>query len=435
MMRRPSREAGQLRRASLWLLLLGPLFFATYGFATWVTGQRNGVGTLVFEWEQAMPFWAWTIVPYWSIDLLYGLSLLLPANRKELKRHAFRLLSAQLIAVSCFLLWPLRFTFDRPTVDGMFGWMFAVLGEFDEPFNQAPSLHIALLVVLWVLYRRHSQGALRWLVHGWFALIGISVLTTYQHHFIDVPTGAIAGWFCVWLWPLEGPAPLSRLRIPKDLQRLKLALLYVVCAAALMLASSHGGVWLWLLWPTSAALLVALNYSLIGVVGFQKGITGRMSGAGQWLFAPYLVAAWVNSRFWTRSQPEADEIADNVWLGRLPTSAQAFRYNAVVDLCAELPFDSMGRSYVSIPVLDLTVPTAEQCITAAAAIERLHQHGPLLVCCALGYSRSAMAVAAWLLSTGRAGSVAKAVAMIQTKRRQVVLRPSHRRVLELTYGP
>jgi protein-tyrosine phosphatase len=111
------------------------------------------------------------------------------------------------------------------------------------------------------------------------------------------------------------------------------------------------------------------------------------------------------------------------------------RYNAVVDLCAELPFDSMGRSYVSIPVLDLTVPTAEQCITAAAAIERLHQHGPLLVCCALGYSRSAMAVAAWLLSTGRAGSVAKAVAMIQTKLRQVVLRPSHRRVLELTYGP
>lgn len=435
MMHRPPREPGLLRRASLWLLLLGPLFFATYGFATWATGQRSDVGTLVFEWERAMPFWAWSIVPYWSIDLLYGLSLLLPVNRGELTRHALRLLSAQLIAVSCFLLWPLRFTFDRPAVDGVFGWMFAVLGEFDKPFNQAPSLHIALLVVLWVMYRRHSQGAARWLVHGWFALIGISVLTTYQHHFIDVPTGALAGWFCVWLWPLKGPALLSRVQLRKDLQRFKLALLYIICAACLMLASSHGGVWLWLIWPMTAALLVGLNYAVLGTGGFQKGATGRMSGAGQWLFAPYLVATWVNSRLWTRSQPEADEIADDVWLGRFPTSAQACRYNAVVDLCAELPFYSVSRSYVSIPILDLTVPTPEQCIAAAAAIERLHQQGPLLVCCALGYSRSAMAVAAWLLYSGRADSVATAVAMIKTKRPQVILRPAHRQVLEVVYGP
>ena len=142
------REPGLLKPAVLWLLLLAPLFFSTYGFATWVTSQRSDVGTLVFDWETHMPFWAWTIVPYWSIDLLYGFSLLLPSTRHELKQHALRLLSAQVIAVSCFLIWPLRFTFERPELDGVFGWLFAVLAGFDKPFNQAPSLHIALLVIL-----------------------------------------------------------------------------------------------------------------------------------------------------------------------------------------------------------------------------------------------------------------------------------------------
>ena len=58
-------------------------------------------------------------MPYWSIDLLYGFSLLLPTSRHELKQHALRLLSAQVIAVSCFLLWPLRFTGDKELMGEM----------------------------------------------------------------------------------------------------------------------------------------------------------------------------------------------------------------------------------------------------------------------------------------------------------------------------
>lgn len=197
-----ARETGLWKRGVLWLLLLGPLFFASYGFANWLTAQREDVGSLVFAWESAMPLWPWSIVPYWSIDLLYGLSFLLPATRREMDRHALRLLTAQIICVACFLLWPLRFTFERPELDGFFGWMFDVLMGFDKPFNQAPSLHIALLVVVWVMFARHTRSLLlRGLLHGWMALIGLSVLTTWQHHFIDVPTGALAGWLCVWLWP------------------------------------------------------------------------------------------------------------------------------------------------------------------------------------------------------------------------------------------
>jgi len=39
------------RRALLWLLFLGPFFFASYGFATWVTSQRSDVGVVVFAWD------------------------------------------------------------------------------------------------------------------------------------------------------------------------------------------------------------------------------------------------------------------------------------------------------------------------------------------------------------------------------------------------
>ena len=64
-----------------------------------------------------------------------------------------------------------------------------------------------------------------------------------------------------------------------------------------------------------------------------------------------------------------------------------------------------------------------------ASTERLRAHGPLLVCCALGYSRSASAVAAWLITTRRAASVDEAVTILQRARPRVVLGPAHRRAL------
>lgn len=425
------REPSLFRLASLWLLLLALVFFSTYGFATWFTSQRSDVGTLVFAWETHVPFLAWTIVPYWSIDLLYGLSLFLPNNRVELKRHVLRLLSAQLIAVSCFLIWPLRFTFERPELDGVFGWLFAVLAGFDKPFNQAPSLHIALLVIVWVMFQRHTQGLLRWWVHGWFGLIGISVLTTYQHHFIDVPTGALLGWLCVWMWPLQQPSPLSSARLARDSTRWQLALRYGAGVLGLLiLAFKLAGVWLWVLWPAASFLLVALNYGLLGAAGFQKGNDGQLAQASRWLYAPYLGVAWVNSRLWTHDHPQPDLIVDNVWLGRIPAANELLPFRAVVDLCAELPVNPQDRIYYSLPVLDLTVPTLPQCLEAAQAIERLRHHGPLLVCCALGYSRSATAVAAWLLISQRAETLDQALAIIGSARPSVVLHAAHRNVLE-----
>jgi hypothetical protein len=66
-------------------------------------------------------------------------------------------------------------------VSGWVGDLFAALGNFDKPFNQAPSLHVGLAVILWVRFRAHTAGALRIMLAAYFVLLAASTLTTYQH--------------------------------------------------------------------------------------------------------------------------------------------------------------------------------------------------------------------------------------------------------------
>jgi protein-tyrosine phosphatase/membrane-associated phospholipid phosphatase len=415
-------------RAALWLAFLGPFFFATYGLATWVTARRPEVGSIVFGWEHAIPFVAWTIVPYWSIDLLYGLSLFVCADRRELDTHAKRMLTAQIVAIASFLLFPLRFTFQRPETGGVFGDLFRLLTAFDQPFNQAPSLHVALLVILWALFARRLHGVARIALHAWLALIGVSVLTTWQHHFVDLPTGALLGFLCLWLWPQEQPAPFVTARWTRDPRRSALALRYAIGAlAAAALAIVNGGAALWALWVTAALGLVALNYAWLGAAGFEKR-DGRLSPAALALLAPYLAGALVNAWAWTRSRSPFDPVADDVWLGRMPSPAELERggFEGVVDLTCEMAIDPGRRAYANIPVLDLTLPDRAALGAAVEAIERLRPRGRVLVCCALGVSRSAVAVAAWLVATGRAPDAEAALGRVRAARPQIVLGDAHR---------
>lgn len=421
-----ANEARPWRRALVWLALLGPFFFASYGFANWMAGRHAELPVMAFGWETQIPFVPWTIVPYWSIDLFYAISFFLCRRRLELDRHALRLLSAQVIAVACFLLWPLRFSFQRPEIDGVFGWLFDVLLGFDKPFNQAPSLHIVLLIVLWVKFAQYLHGAWRGVLHLWAVLIGVSVLTTFQHHFIDIPTGLLAGWLCVWLWPEQGTPPLRAWHAAHDPKRWRLAVFYLLGAGLLLVpVAMLRGAALWLLWPVASLLLVALAYAGLGTAVFQKRSDGRLTMAARWLLAPYLAAAWINSRLWTRHAPQPVVVADAVWLGRLPCAALPEPLRGVVDTCAELSCRAPGAGYASVPMLDLVVATPAQLRTAADAIERLRMQGPVLVCCALGYSRSAASVATWLLRSGRARNVAEAVATVRAARPTIVLHDAH----------
>jgi membrane-associated phospholipid phosphatase len=454
------------RYASAWLVFLGPCFFLSYGFANHYASGLAHVGSFFFAWERHMPFVAWTIVPYMSIDLFYAISLFVCTTRNEVRRHAWRLLAATLVAVICFVLFPLRFSFDRPAASGLSGSLFDLLLGFDLPFNQAPSLHIALLLLLWVIYARHTRGVLRYAMHAWFALIGLSVLTTYQHHFIDVVTGAALGAACLYFipdpparWdnaasPAGGPAATTRLRLARRYGAAGAALALAACAlfatghgapapggAALgsALVSSNdaipgGGLALagaLLGWTALALMLVAAAYARFGISVFQKQ-DGRVAWPAWWMLAPYRIAAWISSRLFTLNIAPAAQVSAHVWIGRFPSARdlRAGHYGAVVDLAAEFGANRHARRlhYAQVSMLDLVVPDTAQLLRAAGAIERAQAQGPTLVHCALGFSRSALAAAAWLIAQG--ATTQAALAQVRAARPAIVVTPEARAALE-----
>ncbi|MEJ2394339.1 MAG: phosphatase PAP2/dual specificity phosphatase family protein [Candidatus Thiodiazotropha sp.] len=411
-----------------WLALLGPLFFLSYGWTNHLAAARGVSASIVFDWESSIPFLPWTIVPYWSIDLMYGLSFLTCRTSREVNHHALRLLTAQLVSIVCFVAFPLRFSVDRPATDGMFGKLFDALTSFDLPYNQAPSLHISLLIIIWWALVRRSTKSWRIVWHGWALLVAASVLTTWQHHFFDLPTGALAGLLCLWLWPEQGKPPLTLVRTA--LQP-RIARWYLAGALVCLLVAMQGGWLMWAGWPAVALLLVAANYVWFGAAGFQK-YQGNQSMSVRWLLAPYRLGAWINSRLWTRNQPEPCPIMDGIWLGRLPTSAELAqqKFDALVDVTAEFDVPTSSIDRYSVPMLDLALPPLEVLVQAADAVSLARESGKrILVCCALGYSRSALTVAAWLLRSGHYVDVESAIELIRSARPQVVFSTADRELL------
>jgi hypothetical protein len=384
----------------------------TYNFANAAASRRAHVGVLVFPWERHIPFIGWTILPYWSSDLLYGLSLGICRTREELDRHGKRLVAIQIFSIACFLLFPLRCSLDRPRVSGWVGDLFGVLEGFDRPFNQAPSLHVALAVILWTRYRAHTTGPLRILLAAWFALVAASTLTTYQHHFIDLPTGAWAG--------LLVTAALPERRVTAPHTRLTLAYLAGagICTAGAFKLRGFG--WA-LLWPGFALSMVAAAYW----TGDADWL-GKRNRLASLLLLPHKAAAWINSRLWTRGEPARNHLRDGVWIGRAPSRRDRKGMNSVVALAPELPI----RGDAHVAMLDLTPPAVEQLDAAVRAIMSLADQRPTLVCCALGYSRSAVASAAWLIAAGHAANPDDALEQVRRARQQVVVRPDFKQCLE-----
>ncbi len=459
-----AKPARPWRQALLWGIVLGVLFFTSYGAANHYTAQRSDVGVHVFGWEHTIPFLPWTILPYWSIDFLYGIALFAARSKAELYRLVKRLLAAQAICITGFLLWPLRFSFTRPDTQGWTGVLFDALTGFDLPYNQAPSLHICLLVVLWRFYaERAGQRGIRWLLHTWFALIAVSVLTTYQHHFIDLLTGFWAGALCLLLVPdanehdcashsrsmevmsvslTPSPSPqMGEGSFEKPLRdfhvsakwrwrghepgRLRLALYYLIGASA---AGSigyalfpHAAAWA-LYWIAAALAGVGLLYLFGEGAHFGKR-AGRMPWRSWMFFGPYLLGARLNAWLWTRKLPVGVEVLDGVFLGRQPDAATLAQHGIthVIDLAAELPLPAGAKATISLPLQDLLPPSRAQLLAVADAIEAARQQGRTWVCCALGFSRSAACVAAWLVRH-RAHTPDEAIAAIRRARPLVVLR-------------
>jgi protein-tyrosine phosphatase len=411
---------GVIKRAALWLVFLGPFFYASYGFANYLASLRTNVPNITFGWEHAIPFVEWTIIPYWSVNLFYIATLFANDGTAGVDRTAKRYLTCQIIAIACFIAFPLKAVFIKPETSGLTGFLFDALGSFDKPFNQAPSLHIALVVVIWDHWRTRFTGAARIVWHLWTFMIGASVLTTYQHHFIDIPTGALLGLFALWLFP-SYLSPQTRRSIPQ-----KSGFYYAFGSILFTAAAFLGAKWtplaLFCIWPALSLAIVAAAYLGLGVSVFQKQPDGEVSLASYWLLMPCRLGAKINAWAWTQNLPASVQISGNVHLGRFPNESEIKGFTSVIDLTGEMLVPKhQGVHWMAYPVLDLTAPPIQTLRDAAQAIQMTQKNGKTLVCCALGMQRSAAAVALWLVRCGKAADASQALDILRQSGRPVHL--------------
>ena len=402
------RLAGSSRPWAEALLLsagLSLLFVFVYGWCNALATGRSNVGTWFFAWELRIPFVPVLIVPYMSIDLFFVASFFPCADRIELRAHARRVAAAILIAGMAFVVFPLTTGYPRPEVSGWTGWLFEFLWSFDKPHNLAPSLHVALASLLWPVYARHTRAWRTWLVHVWFGLMVASPLFTWQHHVLDVAAGAMLGQICVFAFPEYPERALTR----SAGANFRVARFYAAGSAVftfLALAlGSRVGFWFWvLLWPAAALALIATAY-LRGTSAVFRKTDGRLPISTRAVLGPYLCGAVVSRMIYRRRGKRWVESAPRVFCGRLLTQREALEMRAmgitgVLDMTAEYSETRAFQEieYLNVPVLDLTRPSREQLDAAVAFITKHAHHGGVYVHCALGVSRCAAAVAAYIAS-------------------------------------
>jgi membrane-associated phospholipid phosphatase len=399
------------------------LFLLVYGTSNWLTSFRNEVGSYYFGWERHIPFVPLMIIPYMSIDLFFIAGPFVCRDERELRTLTRRIITAILVCGAFFLLMPLRFAFERPHVDGPLGIIFNNFRLLDRPYNQFPSLHIALQVILAMLYLRYTGGLLRLGVGIWFGLIGVSTLLTYQHHVIDVMGGLVVGVLCLYLWQVEP------LRQPVTCN-LRIGMMYALGAAVWLAVGILTRPWgLLLVWPVISLSLVAAAYFGLGPGIFRKR-DGRVPIFSSIILGPVLVGQRLSLAYYRSKSNASDALTDRVWIGRKLSGGEARQaveqgVAAVLDLSGEFSEAGAfrGVDYCQLSVMDLTAPTAEQLDRAVDFIRTHVESGVVYVHCKAGYSRTAAVAGAYLLDSGKARSADEAVQMLRDCRRGIVVRP------------
>jgi hypothetical protein len=401
---------------------LSVLFLVVYGGCNWITSQRSDVGTFYFQWERAIPFVPLLILPYMSIDLFFVAAPFLCRTDHELRAFSRRVIAAILIAGICFLLFPLRFAFPRPHANGAIGMLFDWFRGMDAPYNLAPSLHAAFWIFLVQIYMGHTRGLVRGAVIVWMALIGLSPVLTYQHHVIDIIMGFALAGYCFYLFRESS----EKLPVTTNYR-----IGFYYFAGALLMFTVAVISWpraALLLWPGVALGIVGIAYFGIGPIIFRK-TAGQLPWSTRFVLGPCLLGQYFSLLYYRRQCRPWDKISSTVWIGRKLNNTEASvavrsGVTAVLDLSPEfsaaLPFRTV--TYRSIPVLDLTEPTFGQLKEMGSFISECSRNGIVYVHCKIGYSRSAAAVGAYLIMSGRASNIDEVVAIIRGARPSIVIR-------------
>jgi hypothetical protein len=114
--------------------------------------------------------------------------------------------------------------------------------------------------------------------------------------------------------------------------------------AALLCSQLARLAWPWtfvFVWPAFALAVAALGYAGFGARIYRKE-NGQLTWLTRVLLAPLIAGQWLSLRHYRRQSPRWSEVTPHVWIGALPTVADAHAartagVTAVLDLTASFP--------------------------------------------------------------------------------------------------
>lgn len=139
-----------------------------------------------------LPFIGWTLWIYNSVFIYCTLAIWLLPDARAARRYLLAVLAAYTLNFAAFALFPTAMERGPLPTEGSPWWLWLahLTRGVDAPHTCLPSLHVASCAVVVIAYWRTR---LRWPFLAWALAITFTTLTTRQHLFLDLPTGALVG--------------------------------------------------------------------------------------------------------------------------------------------------------------------------------------------------------------------------------------------------
>lgn len=177
----------------------------------------------------------------------------------------------------------------------------------------------------------------------------------------------------------------------------------------------------------AVSVSMALGYT--GLLG-KRPSDGKLSAWRAVVFWPWHLLLWTSMLFQrgVLREEAMTEVHPGWWLAGWPHEPEAFdQWPAVLDTTCELSRRVPAEHYLCLPTWDGTAVRAEDLERAATWLVEQRQAGrAVLVHCAHGHSRSAMALAAGLVRAGLHPTWEEALEHLARQRRGVGLNRSQR---------
>ncbi len=409
-----------------WLCLSYVIFFLVYNFCGWYASNASSVDSFVFKFEYHIPFLPWMIIPYMSSGLFFALVFFLCSSKNELRLLTKRINFVTIVSGLFFILFPLKFTLTKPEVTNSFyNFCFQFLNKWDTIYNQAPSLHISYICIFWSVIRKNISGKWKLIIGIWLLLMGISTLTVFQHHLIDIIPALIL--ICITFIIFS----------EKDKRNEHIGMVYFFFSSlstliALLIYHYFSNFGLLILWISTTLFLVGLAY-LHSNAKFIKRANGTISIINKIIYFPYIIVYKIIWKYFRKnSKHPIIEILPQVFVGARLSSKDVIDLSidasmTVIDLSAELEENKIIRKncrYFSFPLLDIGAINQKEIEEILDLVSEKYTNIKLdekiYIHCLMGYSRSIF-IGVLFLKRQLNINIKEAIDIVKEKSPQVVL--------------